>query len=62
MQSNRAPMRFRIALGGLAHEVLQLGKDLFNGLRSGLSSERKKVEAGEYLYGLTHLYGSKDNA
>jgi len=42
-------MRFKVALGGLAHEVLQLGKDLFNGLSSGLSGERKKVEAGEYL-------------
>ena len=37
-------MRFQVALGGLAHEALQLGKDLYNGLRSGLSGERKNVE------------------
>jgi hypothetical protein len=55
-------MRFQVARGRLAHEVLQLGKDLFNGLRSGLSAERKKVEVGEYLYGLTHLHGTKGNA
>jgi hypothetical protein len=55
-------MRFQVALGGLAHEALQLGKDLFNGLRSGLSGEKKNVEMGEYLYGLTHLYGTRGNA
>jgi hypothetical protein len=55
-------MRFQVTLGGRAHEVLQLGKDLLNGLRSELSGERKKVEAGKHLYGLTDLYGSKCNA